>query len=153
MSNQYEVLGDAPKSQDLKKLSNENIHLTIKNLSAGYGKMEILHNLDLFVGKAQSLCLIGPNGAGKSTILHSIYGFTNIFSGQIEVDGKEITKLSSAEKLKKEGIAYILQDNSVFPDMTVEENLLMGGYIKDKTEESFQEAEKILQKYERLINR
>ena len=153
MSNQYEVLGDAPKSQDLKKLSNENIHLTIKNLSAGYGKMEIIHNLDLFVGKAQSLCLIGPNGAGKSTILHSIYGFTNIFSGQIEVDGKEITKLSSAEKLKKEGIAYILQDNSVFPDMTVEENLLMGGYIKDKTEESFQEAEKILQKYERLKNR
>ena len=153
MSNQYEVLGDAPKSQDLKKLSNENIHLTIKNLSAGYGKMEILHNLDLFVGKAQSLCLIGPNGAGKSTILHSIYGFTNIYSGQIEVDGKEITKLSSAEKLKKEGIAYILQDNSVFPDMTVEENLLMGGYIKDKTEESFQEAEKILQKYERLKNR
>ena len=153
MSNQYEVLGDAPKSQDLKKLSNENIHLTIKNLSAGYGKMEILHNLDLFVGKAQSLCLIGPNGAGKSTILHSIYGFTNIFSGQIEVDGKEITKLSPAEKLKKEGIAYILQDNSVFPDMTVEENLLMGGYIKDKTEESFQEAEKILQKYERLKNR
>ena len=153
MSNQYEVLGDAPKSQDLKKLSNENIHLTIKNLSAGYGKMEIIHNLDLFVGKAQALCLIGPNGAGKSTILHSIYGFTNIFSGQIEVDGKEITKLSSAEKLKKEGIAYILQDNSVFPDMTVEENLLMGGYIKDKTEESFQEAEKILQKYERLKNR
>ena len=153
MSNQYEVLGDVPKSQDLKKLSNENIHLKIKNLSAGYGKMEIIHNLDLFVGKAQSLCLIGPNGAGKSTILHSIYGFTNIFSGQIEVDGKEITKLSSAEKLKKEGIAYILQDNSVFPDMTVEENLLMGGYIKDKTEESFQEAEKILQKYERLKNR
>ena len=153
MSNQYEVLGKAPGSEDLKKLSSDNVHLAIKNLSAGYGKMEILHNLDLFVGKAQSLCLIGPNGAGKSTILHSIYGFTNIFSGQIEVDGKEITKLSSAEKLKKEGIAYILQDNSVFPDMTVEENLLMGGYIKDKTEESFQEAEKILQKYERLKNR
>ena len=153
MSNQYEVLGDAPKSQDLKKLSNENIHLTIKNLSAGYGKMEILHNLDLFVGKAQSLCLIGPNGAGKSTILHSIYGFTNIFSGKIEIEGKEITNLLPAEKLKTQGIAYILQDNSVFPDMTVEENLLMGGYIKDKTEESYIEAEKILEKYERLRNR
>ena len=153
MKNQYEVLGKAPEAEDLKKLSNENVHLTIKNLSAGYGKMEILHNFDLFVSKAQSLCLIGPNGAGKSTILHSIYGFTNIFSGQIEVDGKEITKLSSAEKLKKEGIAYILKDNSVFPDMTVEENLLMGGFIKDKTEESFQESEKILQKYERLKNR
>ena len=152
MSNQYEVLGKAPESEDLKKLSSKNIHLNIKNLSAGYGKMEILHNFDLFVSKAQSLCLIGPNGAGKSTI-HSIYGFTNIFSGQIEIDGKEITNLSPAQKLKSEGIAYILQDNSVFPDMTVEENLLMGGYIKDKTEESFEEAERVLQKYERLKNR
>ena len=150
MKNQYEILGKAPDAEDLKKLSPENFHLTIKGLSAGYGKMEILHNLDLFVSKAQSLCLIGPNGAGKSTILHSIYGFTNIFSGQIAIDGKEITKLSPAQKLKSEGIAYILQDNSVFPDMTVEENLLMGGYIKDKTEDSFDEAERILQKYERL---
>ncbi len=153
MSNQYEVLGKAPGAEDLKNLSSEDIHLTIKNLNAGYGKMEILHNFDLFVSKAQSLCLIGPNGAGKSTILHSIYGFTNIFSGKIEIDGKEITNLTPAEKLKSVGIAYILQDNSVFPDMTVEENLLMGGFIKDKTEESYQEAEKILDKYERLRNR
>jgi len=153
MSNQYEVLGAAPKVDDLKKLSPNDVHLKIKNLSAGYGKMEILHNFDLLVSKAQSLCLIGPNGAGKSTILHSIYGFTNIFSGKIEIDGREITKLTPAEKLKSEGIAYILQDNSVFPDMTVEENLLMGGFIKDKTEESFEEADKVLQKYERLSNR
>ena len=115
--------------------------------------MEIIHNLDLYVSKAQSLCLIGPNGAGKSTILHSIYGFTNIFSGKIEIDGKEITNLTPAEKLKSQGIAYIRQDNSVFQDMTVEENLLMGGYIKEKTEESFEEAEKILKKYDRLGNR
>ena len=153
MAHQYEVLGKAPEVKDLQKLSGSNLHLQIKNLSAGYGKMEILHNFNLLVDKAQSLCLIGPNGAGKSTILHSIYGFTNIFSGQIEIDGKEITNLSPAEKLKSVGIAYILQDNSVFPDMTVEENLLMGGYIKDKTEESYQEAQKVLQKYERLNKR
>ena len=85
MSNQYEVLGEAPKAEDLKKLSPEDVHLEIKDLCAGYGKMEILHNLDLFVRRAQSLCLIGPNGAGKSTILHSIYGFTNIFSGEIKI--------------------------------------------------------------------
>ena len=153
MSNQYDVLGKAPGPEELKKLAPGDSHVSIKKLSAGYGKMEILHNFDLSVSKAQSLCLIGPNGAGKSTILHSIYGFTNIFSGQIEIDGKEITNLTPAEKLKSVGIAYILQDNSVFPDMTVEENLLMGGYIKDKTEESFQEAERILEKYERLRNR
>ena len=100
MSNQYDVLGKAPGPEDLKKLAPDNNHLNIKNLSAGYGKMEILHDFNLSVSKAQSLCLIGPNGAGKSTILHSIYGFTNIFSGQIEIEGKEITNLSPAEKLK-----------------------------------------------------
>ena len=153
MSDQYSVLGKAPAIEELKNLSSENTHLSISKLSAGYGKMEILHDFNLTVSKAQSLCLIGPNGAGKSTILHSIYGFTNIFSGKIELDGKEITQLTPAEKLKSVGIAYILQDNSVFPDMTVEENLLMGGYIKDKTEESYQESEKIFEKYESLRNR
>jgi len=153
MSNQYEVLGKAPDQEELKKLSSSDSHVTIKKLSAGYGKMEILHDFDLFVSKSQSLCLIGPNGAGKSTILHSIYGFTNIFSGKIEIEGKEITNLTPAEKLKSCGIAYILQDNSVFPDMTVEENLLMGGYIKENADESYQEAERIFEKYERLRNR
>ena len=153
MLNQYEVLGKAPDAMDLKKLSSKDVHLTIKGLNAGYGKMEILHNFDLFVSKGQSLCLIGPNGAGKSTILHSIYGFTNIFSGKIELNNSEITNLTPAEKLKSVGIAYILQDNSVFPDMTVEENLLMGGYIKDKVDESYEEAERIFEKYERLRNR
>ena len=130
MANQYDVLGKAPGLEDINKLSPNDVHLTIRGLNAGYGKMEILHNFDLTVSKAQSLCLIGPNGAGKSTILHSIYGFTNIFDGKIELEGNEITTLTPAQKLSKVGIAYILQDNSVFPDMTVEENLLMGGYIK-----------------------
>ena len=99
MSNQYDVLGKAPGSEELKKLASGNNHVSIKKLSAGYGKMEILHDFDLSVSKAQSLCLIGPNGAGKSTILHSIYGFTNIFSGKIEIDGKEITHLTPAQNL------------------------------------------------------
>jgi branched-chain amino acid transport system ATP-binding protein len=153
MSDQYSVLGSAPTKEDLQKLSPDNIHVQIEGLTAGYGKMEILHDFDLMVSKAQSLCLIGPNGAGKSTILHSIYGFTNIFSGKISIDGKDITNLTPAEKLTSVGIAYILQDNSVFPDMTVEENLLMGGYAKDKVEESYEEAQKVLNKYERLKNR
>jgi branched-chain amino acid transport system ATP-binding protein len=153
MANQYEVLGKAPGPEELKKLAPNDNHVTIKKMSAGYGKMEILHDFDLFVSKAQSLCLIGPNGAGKSTILHSIYGFTNIFSGQIEIEGKDITNLTPAEKLKTCGIAYILQDNSVFPDMTVEENLLMGGYTKENTNEAQEEAERVLQKYERLNKR
>ncbi|MBL6758111.1 MAG: ABC transporter ATP-binding protein [Pelagibacteraceae bacterium] len=153
MVDQYSVLGAKPTKLDLEKLSSGETHVTIEGLTAGYGKMEILHNIDLFCSKAQSLCLIGPNGAGKSTILHSIYGFTNIFSGKINIDGKEVTNVTPAEKLKSFGIAYILQDNSVFPDMTVEENLLMGGYTKDKTEEAYEESQRVLEKYERLRNR
>ena len=153
MANQYDVLGKAPDLEDLNKLSSSDVHLTIRGLAAGYGKMEILHDFDLTVSKAQSLCLIGPNGAGKSTILHSIYGFTNIFDGKIEIEGKDITNLTPAQKLSSVGIAYILQDNSVFPNMTVEENLLMGGYTKENTSEAHEEAERVLQKYERLNKR
>ena len=152
-TDQYSVLGNAPTAEELKELVSNDMHLTIEGLNAGYGKMEILHDVNLYASKGQSVCLIGPNGAGKSTILHSVYGFSNIFSGTITVDGKDITKLSSAEKLKSVGVAYILQDNSVFPDMTVEENLLMGGYIKDNANESYEEAEKIFEKYDRLKKR
>ena len=139
--------------KELLNLSNNSKYLEIKNLNAGYGKMEILHEFNLTIDKAQSLCLIGPNGAGKSTVLHSIYGFTNIFSGEIVINQKNVTKLSPAEKLKTAGVAYILQDNSVFPDMTVEENLFMGGYIKDNKEQSMEAAEKVLKKYTRLAER
>ena len=153
LTEEYSVLGEIPKPGELAELCSNDIFVKVNSLSAGYGKMQILHDFDLSVGEAMSLCLIGPNGAGKSTVLHSIYGFTDITSGSITVDGKNVTRLTPADKLKTSGIAYILQDNSVFPDMTVEENLLMGGYSKDVVEEAFEETEKVLNKYERLRNR
>ena len=91
--------------------------------------MQILNNFNLTLDRGQSLCLIGPNGAGKSTVLHSIYGFTIIYSGDVLIDNNNVTKLTPAGKLKTAGVADVLQDNSVFPDMTVEENLPMEGYI------------------------
>jgi branched-chain amino acid transport system ATP-binding protein len=115
--------------------------------------MEILHGLDLFVGKGQSLCLIGPNGAGKSTVLHTIYGFTTISAGRITVGGQDVTRTAPSEKLRRAGIAYILQDNSVFPNMTVEENLWMGGFLKDRPAEAKAAAERIFDKYGRLAER
>ena len=126
-------------------------------MRAGYGKMEILHDLDLAVAKGQSLCLIGPNGAGKSTILQSIFGFTNIFDGRILIgegrQSRDITRLSSNQKLKEAGIAYILQDKSVFPGMTVEENLLMGGYLMEDVAQAREAVARVLDKYPRLAER
>jgi branched-chain amino acid transport system ATP-binding protein len=140
-------------TDELDALTNNKPHLSIDKLKAGYGEMEILHDIDLRIGDGQSLCLIGPNGAGKSTILHSIFGFTRIFSGDISIDGKQITSLTPNEKLKDSGIAYILQDNSVFPNMTVEENLLMGGFLIDKTADAKKAVDEVFSEYERLNKR
>lgn len=147
------LAAEAPSRQRLSALVGKEPLLAIEGLRAGYGKMEILHEFDLQVGAEQSLCIIGPNGAGKSTVLHSIYGFTNIMGGGIKMGGSDITRLSPNEKLKKAGIAYILQDNSVFPDMTVEENMLMGGFLMDKTSQAQEAAEKVFGKYPRLRER
>ena len=128
-------------------------YVTIAGLRAGYGKMEILHDFHLSVGRGQSLCLIGPNGAGKSTILHSIFGFTDIYGGTVTVGGQDVTRLSAKDKLRRAGVAYILQDKSVFPAMTVEENLWMGGYLMEKPAQAKEKAEAIFAKYPRLAAR
>jgi branched-chain amino acid transport system ATP-binding protein len=138
---------------DLWALAGDDPFLTIENMVAGYGAMEILHGIDLAVAKGQSLCLIGPNGAGKSTVLHSIYGFTNIKSGSITCRGTDVTRQKSNQKLAEAGIAYILQDNSVFPDMTVRENLLMGGYLMKTTRQAAAKADELFDKYDRLAAR
>ncbi len=151
------IAEDGPSAERIAVLANNAPYVRIEKLDAGYGKMEILHALDLQVARKQSLCLIGPNGAGKSTVLHSIFGFTNIFSGEILVgDGnaaQNVTRLTANQKLKKAGIAYILQDKSIFPAMTVEENLWMGGYLMDKPADAKNAAEKIFGKYPRLAAR
>ena len=147
------LAAEGPSREQLSKLVDKEPLLTIEGLRAGYGKMVVLHQFDLLVGAGQSLCLIGPNGAGKSTILHSIYGFTTITGGTIKVRGNDVTRLSPNEKLKKAGIAYILQDASIFPDMTVEENMLMGGFLMDKPSQAREAAEKVLDKYPQLAER
>jgi len=147
------IAAAAPKVAELEKLAGDDTLLTISDLCAGYGKMQILHDFSLRVGRGQSLCLIGPNGAGKSTVLHSIFGFTNIFSGSIKIGDKDVTRLTPSQKLSQAGIAYILQDKSVFPQMTVEENLLMGGFLKNKPAQAKAAAEMVFDKYSRLAER
>ncbi len=148
-----EMAGSGPGRDELLKLAGNDIAIDANDLHAGYGRMEILHGLNLIAGKGQSLCLIGPNGAGKSTVLHAIYGFADVMSGTITASGTDITRLSPSDKLRRAGVAYIMQHNSVFPDMTVEENLLMGGYLKDRPAEAKQAASRVFDKYDRLAAR
>jgi len=143
--------------EQLDALVEGHPYVSLNDLVAGYGQMRILHGINLRVGRKQSLCLIGPNGAGKSTVLHAIFGFNNIFSGSIligEGDTRsDVSALSPSEKLGKAGIAYILQDKSIFPGMTVEENLWMGGFLKNQPAEAKAAAEAVLDKYPTLAAR
>ncbi|HZR02840.1 MAG TPA: ABC transporter ATP-binding protein [Burkholderiales bacterium] len=148
-----ELAREGPDKARLDTLCTGVPLVAIDGLVAGYGRMEILHGIDLRVGRGQSLCLIGPNGAGKSTVLHSIQGFTHIFAGTIRIDSRNVTRVAPQRKLREAGVAYVLQDNSVFPDMSVEENLLLGGYLLPRTREARRAAERVFERYPRLAKR
>jgi len=148
-----ELASGAPDLGRLEALARGPALLAVDGLRAGYGKMEILHGVDLRVGRGQSLCIIGPNGAGKSTVLHSIYGFATVMAGGITIAGRDVTTLGPNQKLKEAGIAYVLQDNAVFPDMTVEENLWMGGYLMAGSAEAKAAAARAFEKYPGLAER
>ena len=156
VADEIAAIGKKIDKDELKNLVNEP-YIEINNLHAGYGKMEILHGINMYVGQKQSLCLIGPNGAGKSTVLHSIFGFTNIFEGTIHINNEnnkdDVTQLTPNQKLADAGIAYILQDKSVFPAMTVEENLWMGGFLQKNPKDAKKAAEMVFDKYPRLAER
>jgi len=109
--------------------------LQIQEVTAGYGAgPDILTGLSLNIEKSKSYCIIGPNGAGKSTLLRVICGLLHPRMGKILHNGEDISNLRTDEILHR-GICFVPQDFSLFPDMTVKENLRMGGYImKDRKE-------------------
>lgn len=107
--------------------------LTIENVRAGYGSgPDILNGLSLSVEPNKTHCIIGPNGAGKSTLLRVICGLLPPRAGKVVFNGEPVNNLRTREILKR-GVCFIPSDRCLFPDMTVLENLRMGGYIlKDR---------------------
>lgn len=104
--------------------------LQLENVAAGYGAgPNILNGVSLTIEAGMTYCVIGPNGAGKSTLLKTICGLLKPRSGNIAFKGEAINGLRPDQILHK-GICFIPQDSSLFPDMTVRENLVMGGYIE-----------------------
>jgi len=157
VARQAEALRSRIPEERLLALAGGEPFLSVRGLRAGYGNMEILRDFTLHVGRGQSVCLIGPNGAGKSTVLHSVFGFTRIFAGEIVVGSgasrRDVTRTTPEHKLQEARVAYILQDKSVFPDMTVEENLLMGGFLLHSKARAKAAAERVFDKYDRLAAR
>ena len=106
--------------------------LRTTDLVAGYiPGVDILNGCSIYVEKGELVGIIGPNGAGKSTLLKAIFGQVNIRSGNIELNGGDITGLK-ADKLVSRGVGMVPQNNNVFPSLTIEENLEMGSYQKPK---------------------
>jgi ABC-type branched-subunit amino acid transport system ATPase component len=102
--------------------------LEVSDLDAGYGDLQVLDGVDLAVDEGEYVAIVGPNGAGKSTAMKSVVGLTAHMGGQIEFDGEDIAGLDPQAVIER-GVGYVPQSGNVFPSLTVEENLTVGGYL------------------------
>ena len=120
--------------------------LEVHDIHAGYGNMEILHGITLKVEAGQIVSIIGPNGAGKSTVFKTIFGLLPVRQGRVVFAGEDITN-RPPELLLRRGITFVPQGRNVFPLMTVEENLLLGAYIRKRTPELLAEVERVYETF------
>jgi branched-chain amino acid transport system ATP-binding protein len=125
--------------------------LEVKGLFCGYGEVTVVHGLDLTVMPGEITALLGPNGAGKSSAIMAIAGHTQVSGGDILFDGRSILSLTPAERTRL-GIAIVPEGRRVFPDLTVAENLLVGGYVRKRSEAKASEA-RVLALFPRLKDR
>lgn len=105
----------------------KEILLQLKNISVHYGGVKALDDVDIAIDEGEIVALMGPNGAGKSTILKTIFGLTPIYSGKVLWHKEEIAPVSY--EVVQKGIAFVPQGRRVFSNLTVEENLEIGGFI------------------------
>lgn len=139
MSTEKEI-GDIRTDEDFSE-----VVLSAEDIRAGYGKSEIIRDVDLVVQPKEIACIIGPNGAGKSTLLYGIVGSraVDLFDGTIRISGTDITNIQTHETIEY-GISYMPQGKTVFPYMDVDEHLNMGGWTVD--------GETIVEQKEEVLN-
>jgi urea transport system ATP-binding protein len=105
----------------------------VRNLSAAYGQSEVLHGIDLSVAPGEIVALVGRNGMGKSTLMKSLIGVMPARSGQVAVDGTDVTALATHQRVAR-GLAYVPQGRQIFGTMTVQENIEAGLVVTGKRE-------------------
>lgn len=146
---------DQPQAQldDLQlKAHDDSALLRVRNITAGYGKITILHGVNIDVREGEIVCIIGPNGAGKSTAFKAVYGFVKPSGGTIHFGDKEITG-DDPDKIIQYGITFVPQGRSTFPQMTVDENLELGMYLIRDRERIKRAKERIYEMFPRLAER
>ena len=103
--------------------------LKVEDVSAGYGRIPVLNGISIEVGRGERIGLFGPNGHGKTTLLRTISGLMRPTHGRITFDGRDITT-TAPKDIVSLGLIHVLQGNTLFPRMTVLENVLLGAYSK-----------------------
>ncbi len=107
--------------------------LKIRNLDSGYGRLKVLRKVSMHIAPGEIVTIIGANGAGKTTLLNTIAGLLRAREGEIIFDNRDISRLP-AEKVVFLGCSLVPEGRQVFASMTVKENLLLGGYIRQRRE-------------------
>ncbi len=115
--------------------------LSVQGLNSGYGRFQVLFDVDAEFKEKEITVIVGPNGSGKTTLLRSIFGITNIYTGLIRLDGQELTRLPP-HVISRRGVAYLPQTENVFENLSVRENIMMASYTlgDDETEDRLEET-------------
>ena len=129
----------------------EAMVLEVRDLKAGYGAVEVLHGVSLVVGEGEIVAVLGSNGVGKSTLNNNLSGIYKPFSGRIAFEGADITGAPS-DRIVTMGIIQVPEGRRIFPNMTVRENLELGGYRRGR-ERRAQNLERVTQVFPRMAER
>ncbi|AKG38537.1 branched-chain amino acid ABC transporter ATPase [Infirmifilum uzonense] len=126
--------------------------LRIVDLYSGYGKMKVIQGVSFELGKGEIAAILGPNGAGKTTLLNSVFGLAAIHRGEVYFNGTKITGMKPSEIVKR-GLSYSPQLDNVFPNLTVEENLLVGSFIRGRDPSVRADIEDVLELFPEIKRR
>jgi branched-chain amino acid transport system ATP-binding protein len=126
--------------------------LEMQNISVNYGKVSAIRDISMNVPEGSIVTIIGANGAGKSTALRAMSGLSPISSGEIHFDGKRIDRMP-AHKIVGNGMAHVPEGRRIFPDLTVEENLRTGAFLRRDKEDVEKDLANVFGRFPRLKER
>jgi branched-chain amino acid transport system ATP-binding protein len=126
--------------------------LQLENIESGYGEVQVLWGISLEVSRGKMTTIIGANGAGKTTTLRTTMGSLRAWKGRVLLHGEDVTRLSPHSKANR-GLVLVPEGRQLFPDMSVEENLEMGGYSKRARKQEKQNLDRVYQLFPRLKER
>jgi len=126
--------------------------LEVRDLHSGYGDLPVVRGVSLDVEEGGIVTVVGPNGAGKTTLLKTITGLVPVWSGTVTFDGRDISHMAAHDR-PETGLVMVPEGRKLFPFMTVEENLLMGGYVKKARPHVSESIDEVFRLFPRLLER